>query len=145
MAMPGFDRAARFWRRLSFMARRCGTWLMVLALVVATGGHWAVLQGVAWAGMFVRYSQGGTVGEALSKTLDGQHPCKLCRLVRQGRAEERQKQDGTVITPKLDWIAFPDAVSLLLRVSVGRCMRPQVDDLPPERRASPPVPPPRPA
>ncbi|HVV70998.1 MAG TPA: hypothetical protein VHI52_05780 [Verrucomicrobiae bacterium] len=32
------------------------------------------------------------MGEALSKTFDGKHPCSLCRAIQQGRAQEK-KQD----------------------------------------------------
>lgn len=38
---------------------------------------------------------------ALSKTFDGQHPCALCKLVRQGRAEER-KQGALVPLTRLE-------------------------------------------
>lgn len=50
---PAFDTPPPVRNRLSAMVRRCGTWLVVLALVVATGGHWAVLQLCAWTGMLV--------------------------------------------------------------------------------------------
>jgi hypothetical protein len=75
------------------MARPFGRWLTVLALVLVTGGHWMALQSVAWAGMLIRYSQQGSVSQAILRTFDGQHPCRLCKVVREGRAEE-QRQDS---------------------------------------------------
>lgn len=69
--------------------------LVVLTLTLSLGAHWAFLQSVAWVGMVVKYSHDATLTEALSKTFDGQHPCKLCKFVQQGKTTEK-KQD----TPK---------------------------------------------
>jgi hypothetical protein len=124
------------------MARRCGTWLVVLALVVTTGGHWAVLQACAWAGMLVRFSQEGTVGEAISKTFDGRHPCRLCKLVREGRAEERGRETPAVAL-KFDLLAPPRGVSIRPNLEGGRAARFALAAFAPHRRHAPPVPPPR--
>jgi hypothetical protein len=83
----------------------------VVVLVLSLGLHWAFLQSVAWAGMLVSYSQGATFKEAVSKTFDGQHPCKLCTAIEQGRKEEkRQDQEqpakpGLKMDPGLTWQA----------------------------------------
>ncbi|MCC6234859.1 MAG: hypothetical protein IT580_19610, partial [Verrucomicrobiales bacterium] len=61
------------------MARLSIRCVLALALVLATGLHWAVLQGVAWTGMLVTYSRDASLAEAVSRTLDGEHPCALCR------------------------------------------------------------------
>ena len=66
----------------------------LLALVAALqllGGHWVVLQTAAWVGMTVEYSKTESLPEALSKTFDGKHPCKLCVAVKQGRSEEQNQ------------------------------------------------------
>lgn len=63
--------------------------LAVLAALQILGGHWVVVQSVAWVGMLVEYSQNGTWEEAVSKTFDGKHPCKLCSAVQRGSAEEK--------------------------------------------------------
>jgi hypothetical protein len=42
--------------------------------------------------MLVNYSQGSTLSEALTKTFDGKHPCKLCKFVRAGRKSERKPE-----------------------------------------------------
>ena len=63
---------------------------MVLALVIVTGGHWALLQSAAWVGMAVNYAQSEPVSVALEKTFDGKHPCNLCKLVKKGKAAERK-------------------------------------------------------
>lgn len=57
---------------------------ILLALVLSLGLHWTVLQSAAWVGMIVSYSQEGSLGEALEKTFDGEHPCELCRMIDRG-------------------------------------------------------------
>jgi len=59
--------------------------LIALALASSIGLQWGVLQTMAWVGMVVTYSQQSSFSEALAKTFDGNHPCKLCKRVAQGR------------------------------------------------------------
>jgi len=47
---------------------------------------------VAWVGMVVNYSQEGTVGEALAKTLGGKHPCALCKAIAKGKQSEKKPE-----------------------------------------------------
>ena len=63
------------------MFKRLSKWLVVVLFVLATGGHWALLQSVAWVTMAARYSQDSVLAEVLEKTFDGHHPCELCKLV----------------------------------------------------------------
>ncbi len=56
----------------------------MLALLV--GGHWGMLQVVAWTGMVITYSRDASLGEAVRKTFDGDHPCALCNEVSAGLA-----------------------------------------------------------
>ena len=42
--------------------------------------------------MVVNYSQDGTVGEALAKTLDGKHPCALCKAIAKGKQTEKKSE-----------------------------------------------------
>jgi hypothetical protein len=63
----------------------------LLALLVASGGHWTVLQSVAWARMLIEYSRDSSLAEAIEKTFDGEHPCSLCHKIRQGRQQEEQQ------------------------------------------------------
>ena len=66
--------------------------LLVIALALVIGGHWAILQSAAWAGMIYDYSHRAPVGEAIEKTFSGKLPCKLCKFVRAGRAAEKQQE-----------------------------------------------------
>ena len=65
---------------------------MILLLVFLIGGHWAILQSAAWAGMLVSYSEKSTLSEALTKTFDGKNPCRLCKLVGEGKKSERKQE-----------------------------------------------------
>lgn len=60
------------------LARRA----VVLALCLSVGLQWVVLQGIAWTGMMIKFSQQDSLAEAVSKTFDGEHPCPLCNAVK---------------------------------------------------------------
>jgi len=63
---------------------------MALSLLVASGAHWVLLQGVAWTQMLVDYSRTGSVAAAVAKTFDGKHPCQLCdRVVKESGSERK--------------------------------------------------------
>jgi len=76
---------------LRSVLRRPTQWMVVLLLIVSVGGHWAVLQGVAWATMLTRFSQTMSLAQAAGFTFDGRHPCALCKAVRQGQEAERKE------------------------------------------------------
>lgn len=57
------------------------------------GLHWILLQSVAWTAMIVSFSAQGTLGEALEKTFDGEHPCALCQAVQQGSQTDRDDSE----------------------------------------------------
>jgi hypothetical protein len=82
--------------------------LVITALIVAVGGHWAVLQSVAWVSMAVSYAQTAPLTDALRKTFDGHHPCKLCKAVREGQKSERN-QCALKVETKLDLLLIPRA------------------------------------
>ncbi len=69
----------------------------VLLLVLTMGLHWTLLQTVAWTGMIVSYAQDNPLGAAISMTFDGEHPCCLCKTIKQGRAEEKQQEKTTPV------------------------------------------------
>jgi hypothetical protein len=63
----------------------------LLAMSAVCGGHWMVLQSVAWTRMLIVNSRSDTLPVALSKTFDGKHPCKMCHEIREGREAERHE------------------------------------------------------
>ena len=90
------------------MLTRLAKILIVLSLASWIGLHWAVLQAVAWTGMMVTYSQDATLAEAVSKTFDGRHPCKLCRQIEHEKQSEK-KSDAQAEASKLDFAYTPIA------------------------------------
>jgi hypothetical protein len=77
---------------IAVVLMRLQKWLVVAALVLSIGGHWAFLQSVAWVGMAVDYSKDTSLSQALEKTFDGHHLCKLCKIVRAGKKAENAKE-----------------------------------------------------
>jgi len=57
------------------------------------GGHWAVLQGVAWTQMLWDYSREASFQQALQMTFSGEAPCDLCESISEKRAEEQGAPD----------------------------------------------------
>lgn len=74
------------------MLARLPRMLLVIALASSIGLHWAFLQVVAWTGMVVTYSQTAPVSQAVAKTFDGQHPCKLCKEIANAKKGEQKNE-----------------------------------------------------
>lgn len=87
-------------RLISGVLSKAARIAVALMLALSVGGHWAVLQTVAWVGMAIEYSQCMPVDQALVATFDGSRPCSLCQAVQQGRAEERKQ---SVLNPAKDF------------------------------------------
>lgn len=116
----------------------------VCLLSLSLGLHWAVLQTAAWAGMFLERVQTESVSAAIEKTFDGEHPCRVCLLVREGRRAQTTDDSapGPVRTVKLDACVRLDAVPVLEPSAAPPAAYP--DGPPCERRSEPPsLPPPR--
>ena len=84
---------------MSPVFRRFFQLVVVLALVLAVGGHWAVLQSLAWMRMAVQYSRTVPLTVALQKTFDGRHPCKLCQVVKEGKKADQREVKKVEIKP----------------------------------------------
>lgn len=91
------------------MLKRFSRFAVVLGLVLVVGGHWALLQSVAWVGMTIEFSRSQPIDKAIQKTLDGQHPCNLCHFVSEGKKSERAQE---IVKPatKLDLISTPSFI-----------------------------------
>jgi len=83
---------------LERLMRRIGCVMMALALFLVTGGHWAMLQGVAWATMVKDFSRTGSLTQAVGKTFDGKHPCAMCKKI----ASARTTEEKAPLTVKID-------------------------------------------
>src|SRR5271168_4598451 len=80
---------------------RLSHWLLIAVLFLAIGGHWAMLQTVAWATMIVDYSRDGALTEAVQKTFDGRHPCRICTVIQKSRQSEK-KQESLLLAKKVE-------------------------------------------
>jgi hypothetical protein len=117
-----------------------------IALFAMLGGHWLVLQSVAWTRMLADFSRQDSLTTAISKTFDGEHPCPLCCKIKAGRQQEEQQEKNT---PLLKIEKMPDLIldnrqSLLTFVSTeADDAVPTVPRLRADLIETPPVPPPR--
>lgn len=55
------------------------------------GGHLVLLQTIAWTQMIVAFSGDSSISEAVEKTFDGEHPCEMCKMVKEVKSEEEKK------------------------------------------------------
>ena len=76
------------------------TMMMAVALFMVAGGHWAMLQSVAWAGMVKDFSRTGSLTEAVSKTFDGKHPCAMCKKIASAKAHEEKAPASVKVDKK---------------------------------------------
>ncbi|MCB1279673.1 hypothetical protein [Prosthecobacter sp.] len=82
--------------------------VVVGAICLSLGMHWALLQGIAWTGMLISFAREGAVMEAVQKTFDGQHGCPLCHKVKEGRdADPSQPQQTGQSVKKIDAVLVP--------------------------------------
>ncbi|GDY22441.1 hypothetical protein LBMAG56_37880 [Verrucomicrobiota bacterium] len=118
--------------------------LLALAILGATNGHWAVLQTVAWTRMLCDFSRTGSLETAITKTFDGQHPCKMCVQIKQGKESENATGHDLPLKQvalKIDFFLAPK--DLLLAALVLPPPGQPADMTAPSRTSVPPVPPPR--
>ena len=74
----------------STILRLLGIPLAWVAICFVIGGHWAVLQGIAWSRMVVDYTtHAHSLVTGVERTFSGNHPCPMCCKI----ADERQKQE----------------------------------------------------
>ena len=76
----------------AFVFTRVGNVLLIVAMLAATGTHWAALQTVAWTGMIADNLRCGSLVGAVERTFDGKHPCCLCRQIEAGRKSEKKSE-----------------------------------------------------
>jgi hypothetical protein len=117
-----------------------------VAILAMLGGHWLVLQSVAWTRMIVAYSAESSLGSAVAKTFDGKHPCKMCLQIREGRQQEEQQQKkaSLIKTEKLPDLMLQARESPLpMAPNRAEDAVPVVPRLHSDFVESPPTPPPR--
>ena len=122
------------------MLSRLPKLLLALALASSIGLHWAFFQTVAWAQMVISYSQNAPLSEALVKTFDGKHPCKLCKNIAESKRSEKQS-DSDLDLKKFEF-SFAPSVFIFQAPAFLDNPRPINDSAAPLAR-TPPVPPPK--
>ena len=122
------------------MLRVLSKGLLICLLVCGISGHWAVLQSVAWATMLLENVQNAPVVLALQKTFDGKHPCRICKVVAEGKKSE-QRQAAQAPGLKIELICEFESLLMPLAPKSGRAFNamPALHG----RAECPPFPPPR--
>lgn len=119
---------------------RCGKILVVAALVLTTGAHWAALQTLAWTAMLADNLRHGPIAGAVSKTFDGAHPCCLCKAIAAAKNSEKKSE---AVAPALKMEFLPPAEKFAL--SAPEISQPPAAEIFPAGAlpSKPPLPPPR--
>ena len=119
---------------------RFGHTLLILALIGATGTHWALLQSVAWTTMLADNLRAMPFSEAMNRTFDGKHPCNICQQVAEGRKTEKKSEFPTWAR-KLEFLS--ERPSFVFSAPQDFRLLPVFDDSARALALEPPVPPPR--
>lgn len=124
--------------------RRCLSLLRCLILGALlfgfSGAHWSAFQTYAWTGMLLDNWRAGSLSEAVSKTFDGRHPCKVCQSIEKARHKEKAP-DKALRLQKLEAVLtasihFPEPIPVPRRFFPSMIAAQQL-------ALPPPTPPPR--
>jgi hypothetical protein len=125
---------------VAIVLRKASRLIVILALLASIGGHWALLQSVAWTRMLIERTQADSFAVAVQTTLDGEHPCDLCKRITQGEQSEKHPEKIQVKV-KLDilcerrlLVIVPPSQAIIFQSGPTEGM---------PRAERPPVPPPR--
>lgn len=116
--------------------------LLVFCALYISGAHWFVLQTVAWTQMLVVRAMDSGFAAAVETTFDGEHPCDLCVVVREGTKQEEKSPPLLVGEWTKITCLQPGTVTLSRPMATGFTYeRMSVDAF--ARADAPPAPPPR--
>ena len=116
--------------------------MVAVAVCLSVGLHWGILQSAAWAGMVIRHSESASLTRAIEITLDGNHPCSLCRFVQHG-SQSQQKQDVNPVAKKFEASIPAQESGSRFFVPVATAKRVVVDRFGTRRTERPSLPPPK--
>jgi hypothetical protein len=120
--------------------KRLGYILLIVAVLTASGTHWLVLQSVAWTTMLMDNLQSSSLAQAVGRTFDGKHPCKLCKQIVKGKQTEKKAE------LRVEWkkLEFSYAPSIFVFTPPSFCWEARAsDDLATPLSHAPPAPPPK--
>ena len=113
---------------------------VITALIFGTGAHWFMLQSVAWARMFVSFSQEAPLVEAFEKTFDGENPCELCNHIRKTEKKTGQEKSPQ---PEFHLVGVLPPGRIALAPASAPFSYPRFEKSALARASAPPTPPPR--
>ena len=96
--------------------RRISRILFCVALFSSIGGHWVIFQSMAWANMFWNSTHTSPVltaqviREAAANTMDGKHPCHICKKIGVAKSEEKKK--SATLSFKINFFPRPILIQL---------------------------------
>jgi hypothetical protein len=123
------------------MLRRLGLLLSALAMFAIAGGHWAVFQSVAWAGMVSDYSRTDGFTTAVQKTFSGEYPCAMCKRIAMAEKQQEQAPVSNVKAETKLLLGLISSSSLVVPPASSRGTYPPVlDSLLVSRSDRPPTP-----
>jgi hypothetical protein len=81
------------------LVKAIGLPFICLAMFAVAGGHWAVLQSIAWGQMLYTYSQEAGFVAGAQKTFSGEAPCSMCKSIVEAKKQE-EKAPATIKVDK---------------------------------------------
>lgn len=97
------------------MKRCLHTLVCLVAALHLVGGHWGIMQMVAWATMLRDYTVERGLMVGVKDTFDGEHPCDMCRTIATEMGQEEQKKlplGKNLQEPVSKWFGMQDRIVL---------------------------------
>ena len=116
---------------------------MGLVLFFTAGGHYVLLQTVAWTAMVHDFSRTGSLSLAVEKTFDGRHLCPLCKKIAKAHAAEEKAPATVKVEKKAEVFVTSKSTEVPAPIWRSFAYGPHPFVLFPERSDAPPVPVPR--
>ncbi len=91
---------------------RFGKHFVIVALIAATGAHWALLQSVAWTTMLAGNLRTHSLSESVVRTFDGKYPCPICKAIAVAKKSEK-KSGFTAQTQKFEFPPIKENFALI--------------------------------
>ena len=114
--------------------------MLLVALLAATGAHWAILQSFAWTTMLAQNLRADSFASAVAHTFDGHHPCGLCKAIDAGKNAAKRVE----YTCPISRFEFPVIAGRIELAAPGHTTFVSVENqFAAARSLEPPTPPPR--
>ena len=119
---------------------RFGKIFVIVALIAATGAHWALLQSLAWTTMLAGNLRTHSLSESVARTFDGKYPCPICKAIAVAKKSEK-KSEFTAPTQKFEFPPVKENFALIAPSHFQ--LLPQLNFSAESLNQKPPTPPPR--